>query len=115
MRNGYSNVTRFSWSVYIQKKLIMNAFITSQFGCSPFLWMCHNRSINTIHERAPQLVYMDSNLSSENLLKMSSSVSIHNRNLQQLTVEIYKAPNNLSSSLMSESVRVKETKYKIQS
>ena len=63
---------------------------------------------------ALQLVYMDNNLSFEDLLKKSVSVSIQNKNLQQLAVEIYKALNNLSSSLMSELFRVKETKYSLQ-
>ena len=40
-----------------QKKQIMNAFITSQFGYCPLIWMFHNRKmlkqINRIHERAP--------------------------------------------------------------
>ena len=30
-----------------QRKIIMNAFIQSQFGYCPLLWMCHSRSIHT--------------------------------------------------------------------
>ena len=81
------------------------------------IWMCHNRNtlrqVNRIHERALQIVYMDNTLTFEDLLKKSGSVSIHNRNLQQLAVEIYKALNNLSSSLMPKLFRVKETKYSL--
>ena len=99
-----------------QKKLIMNAFITSQFGYCTLIWMCYNRNtlrqVNRIHERAMQIV-MDNNLTFEDLLKKSGSVSIHNRNLQQLAVEIYKALNNLSSSLMPKLFRVKETEYSL--
>ena len=55
-----------------QKKIIMNAFITSQFG------HCHNinihRQIDRIHERALRIVYMDNNSSFEGLLKKSGSV-----------------------------------------
>ena len=29
-----------------QKKIIMNAFITSQFGYCPLIWMCHSRKIH---------------------------------------------------------------------
>ena len=36
-------------------KLLMNAFLTSQFSYGPLIWMCHsrsnNRKINMIHER----------------------------------------------------------------
>ena len=44
---------------------------------------------------------------------MSGSVSIHHRNLQQMAIDIYKALNNLSSTLMSELFRVKEKKYNL--
>ena len=60
---------------------------------------CHNRNtlrqVNRIHERALQIVYMDKNLTFEDLLKISGSVSIQNRNLQQLAVEICEAVNYL--------------------
>ena len=45
-----------------QRKLIMNAFIHSQFSYCPLLWMCHSRIIHTlinnIHERALRIVYV---------------------------------------------------------
>ena len=89
-----------------QKKLIMNAFITSHFSYCPLVWMCHNRCLNTkinkIHERALRIVYDDNHSSFSELLEKSGSVSIHHRNLQQLATEIYKALNNLSSPLMSQ-------------
>ena len=44
-----------------QKKLIINAFIYSQFNYCPVILMCHSRSLNTkinrIHERALRIVY----------------------------------------------------------
>ena len=77
----------------------MNAFITSQFGYCPLIWMCHNRNIyrqiNKIHERALRIVNVDNNSSFDELLKKSGSVSIHRRNIQQLAIEIYKALNKL--------------------
>ena len=46
-----------------KKKLLMNAFITSQFNYCPLVWMCHSRALNTrinkIHERALRIVYND--------------------------------------------------------
>ena len=36
---------------------------------------------------------------------------MHGRNLQQMAIELYKALNDLSSTLMSELFRVKESKY----
>ena len=98
-----------------QKKLIMNAFITSHFSYCPLVWMCHNRSLNSkinkIHERALRIVFNDNRSTFAELLEKAGSVTIHHRNLQQLAIEVYKALNNLSSSLMSELFTVKDTSY----
>ena len=101
-----------------QRKIIMNSFVSSQFNYCPLLWMCHCRTIHTqinkIHERALRIVYKDENLSFDELLEKSGSVSIQNRNLQLLAVEIFKALNNLSSPPpMSELFKIKETKYNL--
>ena len=100
-----------------QRKIIMNAFISSQFNYYPLLWMCHNRSLNTqinkIHHRALSIVYRDNTSSFETLLKKSGSVSIHHRNIQSLAIEIFKSVNNLSPSIMSELFKLKETKYEL--
>ena len=84
----------------------MNAFITSQFGYCPLVWMCIsrklNKQINKIHEMVFRIVIMYYTLSFDKLLKKSGSVSLHLRNLQRLTIEIYKALNNISSTLMCE-------------
>ena len=80
--------------------------------------MCHNRNsqkqINRIHERALRIVYNDNNSSFEDLLAKSGSVSMHHRNLQLVAIEIYKALNDLSSTLMPELFRVNEKKYNLQ-
>ena len=100
-----------------QKRVIMNAFIYSQFSYCPLIWMCHSRALNTkinkLHERALRLVYNDNISSFESLLEKSGSVKIHHRNLQQLAIEIYKALNNLSSSLMTEIFKFRHTCYNL--
>ena len=77
--------------------------------------MFHHRKmlkqINRIHDRALRIVYADNNSSFEDRLEKADSVSMHDRNLQQMDIEIYKALNNLSSTLMSELFGVKERKY----
>ena len=66
--------------------------------------MCHSRTMETqihrIHERDLKIIYRDNVSSFETLLKKSGSVTIHHRNL-----------NNLSSSLMSDLFKIKDTKY----
>ena len=73
--------------------------------------MCHNRSLNTqinkIHDRALCTSYF------ERILEKSGSVSIHHSNIQSLAIEIFKSLNNLSSSIMSELLKLKETKYEL--
>ena len=47
-------------------RIIMKAFIESQFGYCPLVWMFCSRILNTrinkIHERALRLVYKDTHL-----------------------------------------------------
>ena len=84
--------------------MLMKAFIESQFGYCPLVWMFHSRKlnnqINRLHERALRLVYKDSLLTFEDLLQKDNSFSIHHRNLQKLATEIYKVNNNLSPTIM---------------
>ena len=90
-----------------KRRILMNAFITSQFSYCPLVWMSHSRAmnnrINKIHEKALRLVYKDkTNLSLDDLLKKDKSVSIHQRNLQILATEIYKTRNDLGSEIMKD-------------
>ena len=98
-----------------KKKLLMNAFITSQFNYCPLVWMCHSRAPNTriykIHERALRIVYNDDISPFQDLLEKSGTVSIHHRNLQLLAIEIFKTLHDLSPSFMSEIFKPSNTKY----
>ena len=80
-------------------KIIMRTFIQSQFNYCPLIWMFHSRTLNNIinklHERALRIVYKNENLCFQELLDLDNSVTIHQRNLQKLVVEIYKVKNNL--------------------
>ena len=75
-------------------RILMKAFIESQFGYCPLIWMFHSRTlnnrINRLHERALRLVYKDSHLTFQELLHKDKSFSIHHRNLQKLAIEMYK-------------------------
>ena len=85
-------------------RLLMKAFIESQFGYCPLVWMFHSRTlnnrINRLHERALRLVYKEPILTFEELLRKDNSFTIHHRNLQKLATEMYKIKNNLSPTLM---------------
>ena len=87
-------------------RIVMKAFIESEFSYCPLIWMFHDRTlnarINKIHERALRLVYKDYDLSFDQLLQLDNSFSIHHRNLQKLAIEMYKVQNNLTPNFMKE-------------
>ena len=94
-------------SQYMNKnklRIIMKAFIESQFGYCPLVWMFHSRTlnnrINALHEKALRLVYNDSILPFQDLLTLDQSFTIHHRNLQKLATEMFKVKNNLSPAFM---------------
>ena len=48
-----------------------------------------NNKINCLHERALRMIYEDSTSSFDTLLEKDMSFSNHDRNIQQLALEIY--------------------------
>ena len=90
----------------LSERVIMKAFIMSQFSYCPLVWMCHSRTlnnkINKLHERALRLVYDDRQSTFEELLNIDKSVTIHHRNLQVLAAELYKVHHGLAPELMND-------------
>ena len=89
-----------------KRKMIMNAFFNSQFSYCPLIWMFHNRlinnKINRLHERCLRIVHNDNQSTFEELLEKDNTVSVHQRNLQFLAIELYKVINGISPDLMKE-------------
>ena len=81
-----------------QRRLVMKAFIISQFGYCPLVWIFHSRRINNrinrLHERALRLAHNDYDASFQDLLIKDKSVTIHQRNLQVFAILLYKIINN---------------------
>ena len=54
-----------------------------------------NNLINRIHDRSLRTVYNDTSSTFQELLKCNRSVSIHHKNIQNLTTEVFKVVNNI--------------------
>ena len=107
-KNVRAKVTALARMVKIipleKKRLLMKAFIESQFSYCPLIWMFCSRKmndkINHIHERALRLVYDDYTTSFNELLKRDNSVTIHHRNIQKVAIEMFKVRYNLCPEIL---------------
>ena len=69
-----------------------------------------NIQVNKLHERALRIAYQDYASSFTELLEKDSSTTIHNRNIQLLVTELFKAKNGLLPPFMNE-IFVEDTKH----
>ena len=73
----------------------MNSFIQSQYSHCVEVWMFTSRKLNdkmnSIHKRALQAVYLDYSSTFAELLEKDKSVTIHQRNIQLVAIEMFKA------------------------
>ena len=93
-----------NYMTFKQRKTVMQAFISSQFGNCPLVWIFHSRKlnnrINKLHERTLRIVYNDEQSSFDQLLQKDESFTIHERNIQTLGIELYKVAWGLSPEIM---------------
>ena len=75
-----------------KRRMKMIAFITSEFGYCPLVWVFHSRKlngqVNKLHERVLRIEYQDYASSFTELLEQNNSTAIHNRNNQLLATEL---------------------------
>ena len=87
-----------------KRKILMNSFVTSQFNYCPIIWMyCQRQSnnlINKIHEMALRIAYGDYTSTFVELLEKDSSVTIHERNIHALALEIFKTQYDFNPNFM---------------
>ena len=102
-----------------RRRSLMKAFIESQFGYCPLVWMfCgrqENNRINHLHERALRIVYNDYKSTFENLLELDNSLFIHHRNIRLLSIELYKFKHNLSNQVLLELLNLRNINYDFRS
>ena len=104
-RKIYALARIVSYMDLSKQRMVMNTFFNSQFNYCPLIWMCHNRTmnrkINRLHERCLRIIYNDKQSSFKMLLEKDSCVSIHDKNIQCLSTEMYKVNNGLSPPIVS--------------
>ena len=61
-----------------------------------------NDKINKLHERALRLVCKNENLTFDELLDLDNSITVHQKHLQKLAIEMYKAKHHISPIPMQE-------------
>ena len=102
-----------------KRRVIMKAFVLSQFNYCPLVWMfCsreQNNRINRLHKRALQLAYKDYISNFQELLHEDHSFTIHHRNLQILATEIYKFINGFSPKIMENIFELTPQDYSLRS
>ena len=102
VRKKLHALARISQYMSIHKRrMTMKAFIASEFGYCPLVWMFHSRKLNSrvnkLHERTLRIVYQQDYASSfTELLEKDNAATIHNRNIQLLATELFKVKNGLS-------------------
>ena len=91
-------------------RILANAFIDSQFNYAPLIWMFAGKTlinkIFKIHHRTLQVVYNEYNKSYKELLQLNNNVSIHQRQLQYLTLEVFKSLIYLNPEFMWSYLRI---------
>ena len=89
-----------------KRRIIVKAFIESQFGYCFLVWVFHSRGINNkinrIHERALRITYNDKSSSFQDLFDKDNSVTIQHTNVRNLAIETFKVLHGLSPPLLNE-------------
>ena len=89
-----------------KRKMLLRAFIESQFSYCSLIWMFHSRILKPITWKSIKNCYGDFKSKIDELLEKDSSFIIHHKNVQTLAVEIFKFLNGLSPQIINEVVQV---------
>ena len=92
------------FSTLEQTKLLANSFVNTQFGYASLIWIFTSKNamlkINKIHRRTFRVVYDDYSSTYEELLASHNDISIHQKRLKHLAIEVYKSLANMNLELM---------------
>ena len=95
----FSNFIYQSFMDLSKRRILLNAFFTSQFSYCPLVSMFHSRGkinkVNRIHERCLRIIRNNEKSTFHELLEKDGSVSIHKRNLRFLACEMFKLKTDM--------------------
>ena len=98
-------------------KLLSNAFIDSQFNYAPLMWMFAGKTLIAkfckIHHITLQIVYDDFNKSYDELLELNNDLSVHQRHLRYLAIEVLKSIMYLNPQFMRSYLEEKPIPYNL--
>ena len=97
--------------------MLLTSVVLSNFSYCPLIWLfCSktaNKDINKTNKRALRVLYGDYDSSFDQLLARAGSITVHQKNLQSLMIEIYKTMNHLNPSYIWEFFVKKDIPYKL--
>ena len=70
-----------------------------------------NNMINKLQEHYLQIVYEDYTSSFDNVLKKDKNKTIHQRNIEKLSIQMYKIKNNTAPKIVSDLLPVNNNCY----
>ena len=91
--------------------------IKSQFSYCPFIWMFSSRKANhlikRIHERSIRIARGDDKSNFDNFSEKNREITIHQRNLQVLMIEVYKIINGCAPPIIDNSFIFRENTHNL--
>ena len=88
-----------------------------QFEYAPLIWMCTSKNailkVNKIYGRTLCMVYDDYNSTYEELLASQNDISIHQKHLKHLAIEVCKSLTNLNPEFMWALFKNKSVPYNL--
>ena len=100
-----------------KRRILIKAFVESQFGFCPLTWMFHGRRANSkiISMKELCVLYIKIMSYQTELLELGKSFKIYHRKIQSLAIEYFKIKNNLSVTIMSDISQPRAVSYNLRS
>ena len=115
-RKPHKNRSRVSKHLnHSQKRLVLSSIVKSQFSYCPLVWIfcsrTSNNMINKLHERELRVILNDHESDFETLLQNNNDVCNHHRNLQTLSIEIFKIKKGSAPPIIGSILKGRKNTY----